>query len=152
MKKLLIYSFFIFLIFSRLAWGAAPSELRNSINQKTQELLDISNQIKENQKSLEETQGQSKTLQQEVKKIDSNINAVNLSVRSSQITIDKLGLEINSLQYDISDTEQEIIAKQNAVIKILQEFQQRDQETPLIIFLRNKSLADSVLEVQNLVI
>ena len=90
MKKFLICSFFIFFALSgywildigyspRLTWGAAPSELKNSIDQKTQELLEITNQIKENQKSLEETQGQSKTLQQEVKKIDSNINSVNLS-------------------------------------------------------------------------
>jgi len=143
---ILIFTFSFF----NLAVGAAPSELKNSIDQKTQELLEITSQIKENQKSLEETQGQSKTLQQEVKRIDSNITAVSLSIRSSQVTIDKLGLEINSLQYDISDTEQQIIDKQDAITKILQEFQQTDQETPLIIFLKNKSLADSVLEIQNL--
>ncbi len=146
---LFLFSIFYFLS-SISSFGAAPSELKESIEQKSQELQEINEKIKESQKGLEEIQGQSRTLEREVKNINYNINQVNLNVRSSEIAIDKLGLEVDSIQYDIADIKQGIISKEKAIIKILQEFQQRDEETPLIIFLRNKSLAESVFEVQNL--
>ncbi|NCP58655.1 peptidoglycan DD-metalloendopeptidase family protein, partial [Candidatus Wolfebacteria bacterium] len=81
---------------------------------------------------------------------DYNINQLNLNIRSSEITIDKLVLEVNSLQYEITDAENEIVLKREAITRILQEFQKTDGETPLLIFLKNKSLADSVFEMQNL--
>jgi len=141
---------FAFLIFN-LAIAAAPAELKDSINQKSQELQEISNKLKENQEYLKGVQGQSQTLQKEINTIDSNVNQISLSINSSKVMIDKLGLEVNSIQYDISDAEKEIVSKQKAVVQILHAFQQKDKETPLIIFLKNKSLADSVFEVQNLI-
>lgn len=157
MRKFSICLCFVFVIlfgngnFLREARGAAPAELQDAISQKSQELRQISDQIKENQKNLESVQNQSKTLQQEIKSIDSNINGVNLSVRSSEVLIDKLELEIDSLSYNIDDAKQEITTKQEAVVKLLQEFQERDRETPLLVFLKNKSLADSVSQIQSLV-
>jgi len=148
-KNLFLFSIFYFL-FSITSFAAAPQELRDAIDQKSQQLQEINNQIKETQKNLESIQGQGQTLQKEIKQTDYNINQLNLSVRSSEITIDKLALEINSLQYEITDAENEIVLKREAVIRILQEFQKTDGETPLLIFLKNKSLADSVFEMQNL--
>jgi murein DD-endopeptidase MepM/ murein hydrolase activator NlpD len=153
MKKiifnLLLLSALCFLI-SNFSFGAAPQEIKDAIEQKSQELQEISNEIKENQKVLEDVQGQGQTLKKEIKQTDYSINQLNLGIRSNEITIDKLSLEINSLQYEISDAEKEIDLKKEAIAKILQEFQRTDDETPLIIFLRSKSLADSVFEVQNL--
>jgi len=140
---------FTFLIFN-LVIAAAPQELKDAIDQKSQQLQEINNQIKETQKNLESIQGQGQTLQKEIKQTDYNINQLNLNIRSSEITIDKLALEINSLQYEITDAENEIVLKREAITRILQEFQKTDGETPLLIFLRNKSLADSVFEIQNL--
>ena len=108
LKNLFFYSL-LFSIFYFLNSGhslaAAPSELKNTINQKAQELQVINDKIKENQKNLEEVQTQSRTLQQEIGNIDSNISGVNLGIQSSELTINKLELEINSLGYDIPDTE-----------------------------------------------
>ncbi len=149
----LIFSFIIlnscFLLLN-LSFAAAPEELKESIDQKSKELEQVQSQIKENQQNLDAIQSQSRTLQNEIKQTDYSINQLNLGIRSSEITIDKLSLEINSLQYDIADAEEGIILKKEAIAKILQEFQRTDDETPLIIFLRNKSLADSISEVQNL--
>ncbi len=146
---LFLFSIFYFL-FSISSFAAAPQELKNNINQKNQELQEINSKIKEFQGSIEETQGQSKSLQKEIGKINANVNQLNLSVRSSEITLDKLALEIDSLQYDIGDTEKEIVSKRDAIVKTIQEIQQKDRETPLIIFLKNKTLAESVFETQGL--
>ncbi len=148
-KTLFLFSIFYFL-FSTASFAAAPQELRSAIDQKSQQLQEINNQIKETQKNLEVTQGQGQTLQKEIKQTDYNINQLNLGIRSSEITIDKLALEVNSLQYEITDAENEIVLKREAITRILQEFQKTDDETPLLIFLKNKSLADSVFEIQNL--
>jgi len=127
------------------------ADLKTSIDQKTQELLEITDKINENQKVLEVVQGQSQTLEGEIKKINTNINQVNLSIESSALTIDKLELELDSLRGEISDAEKEVSLKQEAIAQILREFQKGDDETPLMIFLKNKSLADSVFEMQSLV-
>jgi len=133
-----------------LSLAATPEELRNAIEQKSRELQEISNKIKENQKNLEQIQNQSKTLTHEIKNLDDNINQINLGIRYSEVNIEKLNLEINSLQYDINEAETDINSKREAIIKIIQEFQKKDNETPLLIFLKNKSLSDSVFEAQNL--
>lgn len=153
-RNLFFYSFLFsilcFLSFTP-ALAAIPSELKGNIDQKSRQLQEINDKIKENQKILEEVQDKGKTLKQEINKINSNISQVNLSIRSSEITVEKLGLEIDSVQYDISDAEKDIVSKEKAITKFLQEFQQKDEETPLIVFLRNKNLAESVSEVQTLV-
>jgi septal ring factor EnvC (AmiA/AmiB activator) len=150
-RKILFLLFFtLCLSFSASSFAAAPDELKKAIDEKSQQLQEINNQIKENQKSLESVQGQGQTLQKEVKQTDYNINQLNLGIRSSEVIIDKLALEVSSLQYEIADAEAEINLKREAIAKILQEFQKTEDETPLVIFLKNKSLADSVFEVQNL--
>ncbi|MBN2197850.1 peptidoglycan DD-metalloendopeptidase family protein [Candidatus Wolfebacteria bacterium] len=133
-----------------ISQAAAPEDLKESIEEKSKELEEIENQKKEIQKNLDVIENQSRNLQNEIKQTDNNINQVNLGIRSSEVTIEKLALEINSLQYEIADAEEKIILKKEAITKILQEFQRTDTETPLIIFLRNKSLAESVSDVQNL--
>ncbi len=148
--KTLIFLIIISLLNHSSVFGAAPQELKGAINQKSQELQEINNKVKEAQNKLEEVQGQSRTLGSEINKIDSQVNQIKLSITSSEIMIDKLGLEINSLQYDISDAEKEIIDKKEAISKILQEMQQKDNETALMIFLKNKSLSNSVFEIQGL--
>lgn len=140
---------FTFLILN-LSLAATPEELRNAIEQKSRELQEINNKIKENQKTLEQIQNQNKTLTYEIKNLDYNINQINLGIRYSEVNIEKLNLEINSLQYDINEAETDINSKKEAIIKIIQEFQKKDNETPLLIFLKNKSLSDSVFEAQNL--
>jgi murein DD-endopeptidase MepM/ murein hydrolase activator NlpD len=135
----------------RVAMGAAtPEDLKKSIEQKSQELINVTNQLKENQQKLEEVQGGKKTLQKDLNNIQSQIKQLNLSIKSSEITIEKLGLEIESLAYDIQDAEEKIENKKEAIAEILQKLQQNENEPPLMVFLKNKTLAESVFEIQNL--
>jgi len=151
MKNFLYSLILVFFLVSPLAAGASdPTNLKQSLDQKTRELLDITSKINKNQKILDTVKGQSQTLQGQIKQIDSNIGQVNLSIQSSEVTIDKLGVELNIIKGDISTAEQQVFTKQQAVAQILREVQKGDDETPFLIFLKNKSLADSILETQNL--
>ncbi len=154
-KRLFFYLCVVSLIFfsilnPQFSILVSAADLKNSIDQKTQELLEITNQINENQKILESVQGQSQTLQSEIKKVNSNIKQVDLGIKSNELTIDKLELEIDSLHGDILSAEEEVALKEKAVAQMLREFQKQDSETPFIIFLKNKSLTDSVFEMQSL--
>lgn len=143
---ILIFSFFIF----HFSNAAAPEELKESIEQKTKELENVGKQIQENQQKLEAVQGEKKTLQKELNSVQSQLKQLDLGIKASEINIDKMGLEINSLQYGISDAENQIIQKKEAIVEILRQFQRKENESPLIAFLKNKTLSDGIFEAQTL--
>lgn len=131
-------------------WVFASEDLKRQINDKTQALMEINQKILETQEELEKTSSQSKTLNQEIKKFDYIISQLNLNIRASEITIDKLSLEIQSLQYEIEGIQDQVRRKKSAVASLLDILNKRDQENALTIFLKNKSLAESFSELQNL--
>lgn len=130
--------------------AATPEELKSSIVQKAEELQKINEQIKETQKDLEETKEENKTLKKELNKTNGQINQINLGIKSSEILIEKMELETEFLQYDIFETENKIEINKMAVAKTLRELQSKDDESILLIILKNKSLAQSVFEMQGL--
>lgn len=149
--KLGFVFYFLFSIsYFFLVFADAPTELQSAISQKAKELRDVSSKIAETQKHLETTQDQRKGLQQELARIDGTVNALTLGIKSSEILLDKLGLEIDSLQYDISDIEATVQKRQGAILKIMQELQEKENASPLTILLKNETLTDSVSEMQNL--
>ncbi len=139
-----------FSLFTSRAVAVSPQELLRSIEGKSKELQELNEQIQETQKGLVETEEKSKTLNQEIKRADYRVSQLNLSIKSSQIKIEKLNLEIESLAYEISDKEQTIEDKKEAVVSFLRELQEKDRENTLMIFLKNKSLADGLFETQSI--
>ncbi|OGM90376.1 hypothetical protein A2999_00210 [Candidatus Wolfebacteria bacterium RIFCSPLOWO2_01_FULL_38_11] len=154
MKKIIV-SFFIFcflIVFGQNspAKAALPLELKESIDKKVKEILEINSQIQETQKKIEGTQEESKTLKKEINKVDGQLNQIRLGIKSSEIMIEKFGLEIESLQYTIGDIEEKTDIQKKAIAETLRELQEKDNDTLLVIFLKNKSLAESVNEAENL--
>ncbi len=154
MSKKRILSIFLLLFISfagaHFSFATTREDLEESIRKKNEELKQINNQIQETQEQLEKSQEQGQTLKQEISKIDKQISQLNLNIRSSELTIEKLNLEIESLQYDILNAETNINQKKEAIITILRQLQQADEETPLTIFLKNSNLSDSFFELQGM--
>lgn len=128
-------------------------ELQSRIQQKTQELEAVNKQFETTQKNLETTQNQSRTLQKELTQLNSTINQLNLKIQSDTLSVQKLNLEIDSLNYDVKDTEASIDNKKQTINHLLVELQKNDGEASnlLTIFLKNGTLADSVMETQSLI-
>lgn len=148
MKKILfiiLYSLFVIPVLA-----ASPDELRKSIEEKAKSLLEINNQIKETQGQLNQAQNQKNTLQSELKKIDYNINQLNLGIKSSQINIEKNSLELQNLQYEITEIKDAVATKKMALVSLIRELYEKDREGQLISLLKNKSLAESLLESQSI--
>lgn len=130
--------------------ASTADDLRKAIEEKAKGLLEINSQIQATQKQLEQTQGQQKTLSKEIKTFDYNINQLNLNIKSSQINIEKLGLELQEVQLDINQINDSIGNRKLTLVKLLRELYEKDSEGSLIVLLKNKSLADSLLESETI--
>ncbi|MBI2603935.1 MAG: peptidoglycan DD-metalloendopeptidase family protein [Candidatus Harrisonbacteria bacterium] len=148
------FSFFpLFLLLNFVppsAFAATPIELQKAIEEKNRALQEISLQIQSTRQDLIETEVQSKDLKQELGRINYSLNQVNLGIRSSEILLDKLDLEIRSLESDIADTETRRDGKRSAVQRLLLALQQKDNESQLLVLLRNRTLAENLLELQTI--
>ena len=140
------------------AYGDASStpitkeDLQSQIQEKTQQLQDISGKLADAKKVLVQTQDQRLTLQKQMNYYQNTINQLNLSIQEDSVTMQKLNLEVNSLNYDLKDMQSSVIDKKNAVNKLLLEMQKSDADNSniLALFLKNKTLADGILETQSL--
>ncbi len=127
-----------------------PEQLNNAIQDKAKQLQEIHTQLQETQKNLQETEEKSRTLQQELKRINNNVNQLGLNIKASELNIDKLNLEIDSLEYDIEKTGKKMDVKRRGIDQILRELQAQGAEDQLIVFLKNKTLAEGLAESESL--
>ncbi|MCR4328600.1 MAG: peptidoglycan DD-metalloendopeptidase family protein [Patescibacteria group bacterium] len=134
------------------ASSMAREELEEKIQERAKELEDLRPRLEEAQQQLSTTQNEKSSLQRDLNNIQGNINQLNLSLRADELTADKLSLEIKSLELDTIDIKSSIETKRVAIGQILNEIMHADQKGLglLATFLRNKSLAEGVLEAQTL--
>lgn len=129
---------------------SSREELEKLIRSKSEELEKINAQIKETEQNLEKTKNERISLQKNLDSLQNNINQLQLSIKADEITAQKLSLEIDSLTYDVNDIELAVANKRETIAYLLRELQHKDNTSFLYIFLKNKSLADGVLETQSL--
>lgn len=130
--------------------ASSTQDVNALITTKNQELQQINQQIAQNQQQLLQTQQQKQTLASQLSQINSGINEINLGIQSSKITIDSLGLQIGQLQSTIAQDQIAVAQKQEAVKKVIQQMQQEEGDTPLMILLKDQTISDSVLAIQSL--
>ena len=125
--------------------------LQDQINAKAKQLDAVNQQIAAAKATLQATQSQRVTLQQQVNLITGSISSLNLGIQSDDLTTQQLTLQIQQLGGDIQDINDSVGVKETAVGQLLQEIAARDtgNQNPLAVLLRNGTLADSVLEAQN---
>ena len=150
MKKIILFLITSFFTLNNAFGALPPEQLQSSIQDKAKQLQEIHAQLQETQKNLQDTEEKTRTLQQELKRINNNVNQLGLNIKAGEVTVEKLGLEIDSLEYDINKTENKIEVKKGGVDQILRELQTRSAEDPLIIFLKNKTLAEGIAENESL--
>ena len=130
--------------------GPSREDLEARIKEKSDALEKLNQELTKTEEQLQSTQAEKSSLQKELQKLQSNIGQLELGIRADTIASEKLGLEVESLQYDIRDTERTVTNKIDAIGHLLRELQQLGDQSLLVIFLRNTSLADSVWETQTL--
>ncbi len=126
------------------------SELKDIIEKKNAELQEIQAQREVLEKELETINNSGKTLKKDLQVVSSQINQLNLSIKANKLTVEKLELEIDSLNGDIKKIGEGIKNKKTTISKLMFELQQKDKENLLTILLKNKSLSETVFEVQTI--
>lgn len=148
-KALLILFLFLGQAFP-FALATTPEELKNAIEEKSKSLEDINGKLRAINQVYQETQDKGKSLNKELRQIDGSIKTLDLHIRGSEINIQKINLELESLQYKIKEAEEKISVKKDAIANILRQIHEGDREEVFIKMLKNDTLADSVIEMQNL--
>src|SRR3989344_3495611 len=133
-----------------LASAATPEDLKTAISDKTKALEEINQKITQTQKELDATEDKSRTLQKEIKGIDYNLNQLGLGIKASEINISKLSLEIESLGYEIGQVRSAIQIKKSGIAQLLRELQHQDNQPLLLTLLKNKSIAESLAELESI--
>jgi murein DD-endopeptidase MepM/ murein hydrolase activator NlpD len=150
MNKIILF-LTLFALFAPTVRAEVPLELQQAIQEKSKALQTVTQKIQETQKNLSEAENKSSSLKKELSNISYKINQLDLGIKSSEITLEKLDLEIASLQYEINEAETKSIFKKSAIKELLRSLHQKDEESGLIAFLKNKTLASGFLELQGLI-
>lgn len=135
---------------SAQVFAVTADELKRALEEKAKAAQEVNDQIQAVNQQINVTQSQKNSLQKELKNIDYNISQLNLGIKSSEINIQKLGLELQSLQLDIDGIRSSINTKRAAIGKLLLELYTKERESSLVVLLKNKSLAASLLESQSI--
>ena len=150
-----IVSYAVAALLAPSAWAAVPAdmsadELRRSIEDRSKALQAINVQLAEAQKKLAETEERGKTLTRELQRIDYQVNQLNLHIKSNEVRIEKLLLEIRELELEAAKNEDQAARKRGMIAYFLGQLEEKERENVLIVFLTQRSLADSVRESQTL--
>lgn len=145
-RAFILFSIICFLVSP--ASAATPEELQFAIEQKARQLDEVSKKLEETQIQLTDITVQGKTLNSEVNKINQGVKSVTLGIQQSELTLDKLGLQVESLENNIDANEEAVRLRQEALIKFLQEYQLKSDETLLLVMMTSKSLAEGLASLQ----
>jgi murein DD-endopeptidase MepM/ murein hydrolase activator NlpD len=128
------------------------TDLLTQLQQKQQQIAAINAQLGTAKADLKNVQTQKVTLQQQITLVNGSITTLNLGITADQLTTQKLQLQIQQLNSDQTDITASIATKQQAIGSLLAEVQKNDVANGnlLVVFLKQKSLADGVLEAQSL--
>lgn len=145
-----VFSVVFFCITPFIVSGETIDDLKKIIDQKGAALKELEDQRKELQKQLDVINNSNNKLSGEIQYFNTSINQLNVLMQSNKLTVEKLELEIESLRDDIQWTHDDILNKKKTIGRLFTELQRRDKENLLTIFLKNRSLAEAIGEVQTI--
>lgn len=142
--------FLIFLLAFTSASAQSVDELKQNINNHTDKIKRLEEEIKVYEKQIETVGNQAKTLQSTIKVLDLNQKKIGTEIKKTETNIQKTNLTITNLGGEIVDIENKIQSNTEAISKALNDIRQSDNESLLESFLNNKSLAEVLNEYESI--
>lgn len=150
-KKINAFSvLFLFLLFFTFVDAQSVDELKQNINSHSDKIKQLEEEIKVYEKQIETIGGEAKTLQNAIKVLDINQKKIGAEIKKTETNIQKTNLIIKDLNSGIGNTEKKIESNEEAISKILNDINQKDEESLIESFLTNKSLADVFNEYESM--
>ena len=135
-------------VFAQVA--TTTSNLQDLITQKSVQLQILQDQRDQLERTIQATSQTGSSLKNELKQMDYNISQLNLSIQANKITLDKLNLQIAAASSDVQNINGAVQNSKDTIRQLFTELQQADHDNLFTIFLKNKSLSQSVDEAQSL--
>lgn len=148
--KKIITLLFLFLLTCTIVDAQSVDQIKQNIEEHNDKIKQLDAEIKVYEKQIEVVGGEAKTLQNAIKVLDINQQKIGTEIKKTETNIQKTNLTINNLNGEIGDIENKIESNVMAISKILNDMQQRDDETLIESFLTNKSLADVLDEYESI--
>jgi len=127
-------------------------ELQAQINTKKDLLQQLEEEEAKYNEELSKTKATKGTLSTELSRIKANLNNLNFKIKVTNTQIETLTLEIDKLGFETRTTEQEIEFKKEIIAKNMRNLYEQDHSGTLIAtILRNDSLSDTMLDVENMI-
>lgn len=139
-KKVII--FLVFLLTFTIVSAQSVDELKQNISGHSDKIKQLEEEIKVYEKQIETIGGEAKTLQNAIKMLDINQKKLGAEIKKTETNIQKTNLIIKNLSGEIGDLEEKISSNVEAISKILNDINQKDDQSLIESFLTNKSLAD----------
>lgn len=145
-----LFVFFLFLLFFTFASAQSVNELKQNISNHSDKIKQLEEEIKVYEKQIETTNGEAKTLQNAIKVLDINQKKLGAEIKKTETNIQKTNLAIKNLSSEIGDMEEKIASNIEAISKILNDINQKDDRSLIESFLTNKSLANVFDEYESI--
>lgn len=142
--------FFIFFLAYTTVDAQSVDQIKQNIEDHNDKIKQLDAEIKVYEKQINVIGGEAKTLQNAIKVLDTNQKKIGAEVKRTETNIQKTNLTISNLGSEIGDIENKIGANVLAISKVLNDMQQRDDESLIESFLTNKSLADVFDEYESI--
>lgn len=129
---------------------ALLEDLKRQLEEKEQEAKELELKAQEINQSIEETQQQKDSLNKEITLLNSRINKLALDIKKTQNNIATANLSINTLAIQIEEKTYEIEHKLKGIKLTMQEIYETEQDSPIILLLRNESITSMISHIQYL--
>ncbi|MEX2514912.1 MAG: peptidoglycan DD-metalloendopeptidase family protein [Candidatus Paceibacterota bacterium] len=135
MKANLLQSVFTLVVGSILllvplsAWGQSSNELEAEIEERSDRIRQLEEEIGQYEVELQDTRQESSTLQSAVSQLDENVDRISGQVANTQSSINRTQKEIANLEASISEIERSIKQNHSAIAQMVKVMQQNDNQT-----------------------
>lgn len=133
--------FFIafFAVFSE-AEASLMDDLKARIEQKTAEIKKLEERAQKYREEINSRVQISKTLKNELARIEQTIKQTQNDIKITERKLEKIRIEIEQTGLEIGDTQSSISKLQGGLSEIMRAMAANDEETPLLVLLKYKSL------------
>jgi murein DD-endopeptidase MepM/ murein hydrolase activator NlpD len=139
-KKILFIILAFSLAFTNVS-AQSVDELRQNIENHSDKIKQLEEEIKAYEKQIETVGGQAKTLQSAIQVLDINQKKIGAEIKKTETGIQKTSLTIKNLGGEIGNIEEKISSNTEAIAKTLNDMHRSDEQSLIESFLTDKSLA-----------
>lgn len=139
-----VYSLFILvsLFFTVQVFGATEEELRSKIDDRTQQIKKLEEEIKQYNIEVENASKQKTTLQSTINTLNLTQKKINTDINLTQNKIQKTQLTIQQLQNEIGLSEEQISVNKKAIGNLIKNVYMNDNQSIIEMALSNKNISD----------